>query len=141
MNQTLIDKIRRARETNVTVEGKTFTVRRPTYLEMLEFFQQKLPLLEKPSADDDQLLAVYNFKIMKELVFAGNYIVDWQDVTELDLFSGGTGAVVAFDIDLFRVWLADKTERYWAPLGEAIINSYTAHQASLDDTQKKPDAG
>lgn len=100
---SLIDKIRKARETNIDVEGHTFTIRRPTDEEALDF-----------SGDNVKLLSVVK-----------NFTIGW-DLSEIDIIPGGTSEKVPFDSALFGEWVADQP-LIWEPLGSAIINAYKVH--------------
>lgn len=110
----LIEKIRRARQTRVTVEGKTFIVRRPTHKEAhFDFSGEALQL-----------------DLVEKLV------VGWEGVTEIDLIPGGDAVPVEFDRELFIEWIADKPQ-YWADLTAAITKEYTAHAEKLVEAEKK----
>lgn len=119
MSQQIIDKIKKARETNVTVDRFTFTVRRPTDLEYFtELHGQRL----------------------KQGDIMQRYVLGWSGVTELDIISGGDGVPVEFETELFMEWIADRPD-LWAPLTNAILESYGLHQQRLDDALKKPAPG
>lgn len=118
MSQALIEKIRKARETVVEADGRSFTVRRPTDLEYLQ--------LRSTGATQGEIMH--------------RFVVDWHGITELDLIPGGTGAPVPFDADLFLEWAADQPQ-LWSPLSDAIMQSYSAHLEKLGDALGKPNAG
>lgn len=117
MNQILIEKIRQARQSTVTVGAITFTVRRPTDLEMI--------LISRDGMAQGDILR--------------RFVLGW-DAKEADVISGGTPKHVPFDTELFMEWVADKPE-CWAPLIEAIIDGYRQHQSQQDDALKKPENG
>jgi hypothetical protein len=110
----LIDRIRKARQTRVTVEGKTFIVRRPTDWEAYEMRDgavRQMDVLEK-------------------------FVEGWENVTELDLVPGGGSIPAEFDRALFADWVQDNP-KYWAPITSAILAEYEAHAAKLVEAEKK----
>ena len=107
MTQILIDKINKSREQTVIAGGLSFIVRRPTDLDVLEM---RGKTISKP-----------------ERVLLKEFVVNWDGVTELDLIPGGTPKPVAFDAEVFLVWVADRPEIY-AVLLEHIINAYKLHE-------------
>ncbi len=110
----LIEKIRRARESQVEVNGLKFTVRRPTDLEMAEITKGQLPtqgdILEK-------------------------FVTGWEGVKEVDIAPGGTGELVKFERDLFLEFVSDRPD-LWAPLVNEVVSKYRAHQEQLEQTAK-----
>lgn len=98
---SLIDKIRKSRETQVEAAGRKFTIRRPTDEEALAF--GKSGLLE----------------IVKK------FVIGWE-LNEIDIIPGGDASAVPFDAELFAEWVADQPE-VWEPLGTAILEAYKAH--------------
>lgn len=95
MSQALIDKLRRARESVVPVNGRKFTIRRPT-------------------AED------YALNAGKGLALIRLSVVGWGEMTELDLgIPGGSDAKVEFSPALWSEWIGDHSE-YWGGLIEAI---------------------
>lgn len=109
---SLIDKIRKARETTVEAGGRTFTIRRPTDEEAMRM----------RSNGDDLLVIVKAFT------------VGWN-LTELDLIPGGGPEKVTFDSALFGEWVADQPA-VWEPLGNAILDCYKAHADKRDAAAK-----
>lgn len=100
---SLIDKIRKARETGVEADGRKFTIRRPTD-EEASYIRE----------NNDGLLAIVK-----------RFVIGW-DLAELDIIPGGGPEKVPFDSALFAEWVADHPE-VWAPLGTQILAAYTAH--------------
>ena len=100
---SLIDKIRKAREVGVDVNGRQFVIRRPTDEEALRI-----------GRDDTDMLGVVK-----------RFTVGW-DLTELDLIPGGSPASLPFDPLLFGEWVADQPA-VWEPLAQAIMDAYKAH--------------
>lgn len=107
---SLIDKIRKARETTVEAAGKEFTIRRPTDEEAMQLGHLNLVEIVK------------------------RFTTGWG-VVELDLIPGGGPEKVPFDPDLFAEWVADRPE-VWEPLGTAIMNAYKAHADKRDAAVK-----
>jgi hypothetical protein len=116
---SLIDKIKKARETQVEAGGYTFTVRRPTDMEVIDI------------RGSDQL---------KQGDIMQRFVLGWSGVTELDIIPGGSNTPVEFDTALFMEWVADRPQ-LWAPITSAILEAYGLHQQRLDDALKKPAPG
>jgi hypothetical protein len=114
MSAALIAKIRKARETKVKVEKYTFTVKRPTDLEMLEISMKKL----------------------RQMDILEGYVIDWEGVTEIDIVSSGTDIPAVFTKELFNEWIADQPA-LWGPITEAIVNAYGDYQKRVTDAKKK----
>jgi hypothetical protein len=113
-----IDKIRKARETNVEAAGFTFTVRRPTDMEVVDLRN----------------------KTLKQGDIMEQFVMGWAGVKEVDIIPGGTGIPVPFDTTLFMEWVADRPD-LWAPLTDAILITYDNHQKRMGDMLGKPEAG
>lgn len=107
---SLIDKIRKARETTIQINGKTWTIRRPTDEEATQFGSSGLLDLVK------------------------RFVIGWE-LVELDLIPGGGPEKVKFDPELWAEWVADQPE-VWEPLGTAILEAYKAHAAKRDEAIK-----
>lgn len=114
----LIEKIRAARQKNIEAGGYTFTVRRPTDIEVLQMRGQN----------------VREGDILKR------FVVGWDNVKELDLIPGGTGMPVEFDSDLFIEWIADRPD-LWAPIIAAVNDGYEQHQKDSEQRLGKFDSG
>lgn len=117
MSKALIDRLRRARQTRVPSQGRNFTVRRPTDLEMTTLFGQ---------LDQREVLA--------------RFVIDWHDITEMDLVPGGGPDPVPFSTDLWVEWIADHPE-HWEDLSNAVIAAYREHQASREAAAKNSAPG
>jgi hypothetical protein len=109
---SLIDKLRKARETAVEVDGFKFTIRRPTDQEAI------------------------GLRAVTFIEIAQKFVVGWSGVKEIDLIPGGDGAAVAFDPDLWQEWCADHPE-FWQPISSAVLDAYQKHRSDMDDTKKK----
>jgi len=102
------EKIRRARESKIEAGGHSFTIRRPTDLDMAE----------GPSGID----------LIKR------HVVDW-DLKEMDVFPGGNPEPAAFEAETWAEWIADRPD-LWRPLSKAINDAYVAHAKALGDAAK-----
>ena len=101
MSKALIDKIRKAREFVVEVNGHKFTARRPTVCDAIELAG------------------------IAPVEFVRRFVIGW-DLTELDVIPGGGPEPVAFDSDLWAEWVADRPE-LWEPLAIPIMDAYKRH--------------
>lgn len=108
MSQSLIAKIRAARQSVVEIGQYGFTIRRPTDLQIAQFNGQ---------LDQTEILR--------------RFVVDWVGVHENDLYAGGTSDPAPFDAELFVEWIADQPD-YWDPITTAIIAAYKAHAEARD---------
>ena len=109
----LSDKIKKARESKVTVNGKSFTVRRPSNLEMLELQRDKV----------------------KERDILERFVVGWDGFLESDLFAGGNPEPVPFEADVWNEWIVDNPQ-FWADLVGAVVESYREHEKRQAETLK-----
>ena len=113
---SLIDKIRKARETTIPLNGKTWTIRRPTDEEMNALIE-----------------AGYgNREMMMHLV--KTFTIGWE-LQEIDLIPGGNPEKVPFDSAVFAEYVADKPE-LWAPLGSAVVEAFNAYTDKRDAALK-----
>lgn len=106
----LIEKIRRARETGVDVDGRKYVVRRPT---------------------DEEALGLSGVQLVEVVK---RFTVGWS-LAEIDLIPGGGPDPVPFDPALFAEWVADRPE-VWGPLSAAILDAYKAHSDKRDGAVK-----
>ena len=108
---TLSEKIRKAREIRVDVGGKTFIIRRPTTLDMIDLQGKSAARAILP------------------------HIIGWEGVTSLDLYPGGDAAPVPFDTDACSEWLADRVDLL-GPIAQAAVDSYDTHRKQIDADAK-----
>ena len=104
---SIADRIRAARETQVTVGEWTFTIRRPT----------DLMLAQWQASDDTGVERVRQ-------MFA-ECVIGWANVKERDLFPGGGDLDVPFDKEGFLEWAEDRLELVTA-LSKAIWDAIGA---------------
>lgn len=109
MSEKLIERMRAARSRDVEVNGRKFTIMRPTDYDMVQL-------------------------VGKDAYALLDFVVGW-DMTELDLWPGGTGAKVPFDKQLWREWIADNPS-FWEPLISAIRDAYAEHAKTLEGDAK-----
>lgn len=108
------EKMRRARESKVTIGGHGFTVRRPTQLQIVQMQREHGGM---------------------SLEGAVQFYTAW-DFTELDLgLPGGTGAEVPFEHEALQEWVADHPE-HWADFIKGVTDAYQKHQAKLEEDSK-----
>lgn len=100
---SLLDKIRKAREQGVEIDGRRFTIRRPTDEEALTMRAESVGLVD----------------------VVRRFTVGWE-MAEIDIIPGGGPEKVPFDPVLFGEWVADRPQ-VWEPLGTAILDAYKAH--------------
>jgi hypothetical protein len=113
-SNSILLKIRKARQTKVTSGKITFICRRPTDLEMVDISVKK----------------------QRQLDVIDRFVTGWEGVTELDLFSSGSDKPVEFNQEVFKEWIADNPD-YWEPIITAITTSYTKHQQDMEEAKKK----
>lgn len=109
----LVEKLRKARESQVPAGGFVFTIRRPTALEMSEMRQQTRGRAALP------------------------YIVGWdKSVTTLAMgLPGGDAHPLEFDAGLRDEWLSDRSDLL-VPLIKAVFDAYEAHAKAREDAEK-----
>jgi hypothetical protein len=117
---SLIDKIKKARETGVEVDGFRFNVRLPSPKEM--------HIVREAIAKNPQVA-------MCEV--AERFVVGWDGVKEIDLIPGGTGVAVEFDHALWAEWCQYKPQ-FWFPIADAALKAYNTYMETQGETKKKP---
>jgi hypothetical protein len=111
---SLIDKIRKARESVAEVGGHKFTIRRPTEAEQAEMYKDPK---------------------FSPLVLVRRCVVGW-DLQEIDLIPGGDPIALNFSTDLWVEYIDDKSE-LWKPLADAIKQSISDHNEKAERAEKK----
>lgn len=125
---SLIERIKKARESNVEIDGITFTTRRPTDYEAINKILERVP-----GKDDFQLKA--SSKYLLE-----NFVVGWVGLNECDLVPGGSPEPVPFTAEVFMAWAEDNLD-VWPILSKAIVESYLSHHKAQDEDLGKPEPG
>ena len=109
----LADKLRRARESTLTVAGYGFTIRRPT---------------------DVEANALRSAGRLSSAAFIP-FVVGWSGVKELDMIPGGDPHPLEFDAEACAEWLADRPDLL-SPLADKIMDEYMKHVQALKDIPK-----
>lgn len=111
---SLVDKLRRSRESVVEADGHKFTIRRPTEAEQATVFgENKVTALE----------------------LVRLFVVDW-DLNEIDLIPGGNPTPAPFDSELWAEYVNDKPE-LWNPISTAVVDSILKHREKVEGAVKK----
>jgi hypothetical protein len=110
---SLVNKLRKSRESGIEVSGFNFTIRRPTDQEAI------------------------NLRAVTFIEIAQRFVVGWSGVKSIDLVPGGDGAEVPFDADLWKEWCADRPD-FWEPISTAVLDAYQKHREGQDELKKKP---
>lgn len=116
MSQTLINAIRKSRQSRVTAGKYTFTVRRPTVQEYLGY---RTP----------------DNKIFIPVEDLSKFVTDWSGVTGTDIASSADGSPVPFDADLFMAWVVDYPD-IWTALINGVVQAFNSYIAARDDNAK-----
>lgn len=107
----LLEKVRKARESKVTVGSWTFTIRRPTDSEFVEH------------------------RALRSYELARQYVIGWEGVTEADLVKGGASDEVPFVKELWAEFVNDHPE-LWDPIFDAILHAYRGHMETRQAAAK-----
>lgn len=110
---SLIDKIRKARESVVEVDGKKFIIRRPTEAEQVQALADRASRLE----------------------LVRRFVVGW-DLQEIDIIPGGDPVDVPFDSALWAEYVDDRAD-LWEPISSAIRALVDEHNAKVERAEKK----
>lgn len=108
---SLVEKIRKARETKVEAGGFTFAIRRPTALEMIELRSVPRGRAYLP------------------------FVVGWEGVKEMDILPGGDPHPLDFNADVCAEWLTDRLDLL-LPISEAIDVAFKANEDRLENSKK-----
>ena len=113
MSRELIAKLRKAREFDVVIGRMTFTCRRPN--------------------DDDAVKWFNGGADLSDLTLRN--VIGWSGVTEDDVIGNGSSDPVPFHIDLWKEWVADRSD-FWQPIAEKLIDAYRAHDEKIKERAK-----
>lgn len=115
MVDSIVDKIRKARQSLVEIGGHKLTITRPTAAD----------IDARPGRD----------KTTREhLQYWCQFVVGW-DLTEIDLLPGGAPDPVPFSRDALIEWIADR-EDDWSPLISSIRDAYLRFQERKEAESK-----
>lgn len=139
-----IEKLQKARQSNVEVGDKVFIISRPTPMQAMDWLigVDGDPL----SPDDIQQFIAQNFSLRNQawrriaLQAIDRFVVGWQGVNEIDLIPGGTGIALAWDRELFMEWVQDYPDII-TQLGYAIFESWIRYLNAQGELEKKPLTG
>jgi hypothetical protein len=110
MSKALIEKLRKAREFGVAVNGNTYTVRRPTHADVI------------------------NLPAANAIDFVHRFVVGW-DLTEMQVVPGGGPDPVPFDPELWSAWVDDRPD-VWEPIAKALLDAYRLHAEAREGELK-----
>jgi len=112
MSLALAEKMRHARESILEVDGKKFTIRRPTEGERMEWaIEAKSPL-----------------------AIVRRCIVDWN-LTEADLVPAGMPDKAEFSIAAWTEYVNDKPD-LWKPIHDELQKLISSHHENIADAKK-----
>lgn len=112
---SLVEALRKSRETIVTSGAFEFTIKRPTDYDAVKFAK------------------------MEQLEILTEFVEGWN-VKEIDVVPGGTSEVAPFSKELFKEWIKEDL-MLWSPLIEQIQSAYIDHKKAKDDALGKPATG
>ncbi len=113
MSQALIEQLKKARQVRIESGDVVFIITRPTDLDV----------------------AISSRMDLSERAIFSKYVIGWDKVTEHHITHNGDSTPVAFDADLFQLWVEDHPE-HWLPITSGIRDAYSAHQQRLEDSAK-----
>jgi hypothetical protein len=139
MSDLLIAKLKKSRQTDIPIDGKTFTIRRPTPLEAMEWLGDIDA--EKAKAFFEQRFSLKN-TAWRTLSWEAlrRFVDDWPGMQEIDIIPGGVGAPLAFDREVFLEWVKDYPDII-AQLSYHILMAWMNHVQAQDDMEKKSQTG
>lgn len=111
MSESLIERLRKARQSEVQIGEFKFTVRRPTDAEATGLREVTL----------------------HDLV--ASFVIGWGNVKESDIVPGGNPVPAAFSTSLWAEWSADHPE-FWGPIADAVMASYSSHRGVVKEAEK-----
>lgn len=112
MSETLIKKIRKAREFKVKADGFEFTCLRPTHADIKDLGRNI----------DNHILVTH-------------FVIGWDGVKERDIVPSGGSDEVEFDAALWREWVRDR-RTIWKIVGPAILEAYKKRLADEGEAVK-----
>ena len=146
---SLIDQLKKARQSAVVVEGKTFTITRPTPMEAMVWLVGVNG--DALAADDLKLFFEQRFSLHNEAwrklaqTAIETFVLDWPGMLEINVVPNGVNVPVAFDKALFLLWVQDYPATVTGlayHIFQAWLNYLTAQEAdekkSLTGTSQEP---
>lgn len=110
MTNSLLEKLKKSRQTTIPVGGFNFTIQRPTQFDLGEMSESGFSAKA----------------ILKR------FVVGW-DLKEIDIIPGGNPVAAPFDADVFAEWVSEQPE-IWTVLRDAIWEQFTAHNKVVEET-------
>jgi hypothetical protein len=107
------DKLRKARETQVEVDGHKYTIRRPTESERVDWMRVE---------------GIAPLELVRRCVVA------W-DLLETDLLPGGAPTLAPFSADAFAEFINDNAA-IWQPLADAVSTAIESRLEALEEAKK-----
>jgi len=143
---SLIEQMRRARQTLQDIDGHQFTIRRPTPMEWLEVPVEWATGVPESLSDEQRnewlqkQTTLSSAKWRKFAWCCALRFVDGWNLTELDLIPGGTGAPAPFSIDVLEEWLRDHPAALNG-IAMAVFNAWCNYAATQAEDGKKSQSG
>jgi hypothetical protein len=141
---SLLDKLRKSRESTVTVVGKKFTISRPTAMEALEWLRG---IGGNPLSGDEVRLFYEETFSLNNLLWRDlaqqaveRFVVGWPGMQEIDIIPGGSPVELPFEREVFLLWVQDHP-KIITELGFHIFNAWMNRIAEVDAELGKPEAG
>ncbi|MGZ8927136.1 MAG: hypothetical protein ACXW03_01630 [Methylobacter sp.] len=140
----LLEKLKKSRQTNVTVDGKAFTITRPTPMQAMEWLND---MGGNPLAKEDVQQFYTEMFTLKNLLWRRlaqtaieRFVVGWPGMQEIDIIPGGSGVELPFDLELFLLWVQDHP-KIITELGFHIFSAWLGHISEVDQELGKQEAG
>lgn len=140
----LLEKLNKARQTVVEAGGKSFAIVRPTPMQAMDWLvgidgDPLSPEQVKKFIEEKFSLHNKEWRILAQSAIE-RFVVDWPDMTELDIIPGGDGSLVAFDRELFLVWAQDRPGII-TTLGYHIFSAWLDYLNAEKAAEKKSETG
>ena len=135
---SLLERLKKSRQSVVTIDDHVYTVRRPTPMDAMEWLGNVNALESQKWFDDNFTLKSVSWR--KAAWYAVLHFVDDWDLTELDIYSGGDAKPAAFALDVFEEYLRDHPSTL-NRLAVEIFSLWIAHLQQLESDEKKPQTG
>ena len=110
MKKLDLARFQKSRETTIAAGPHSFTVRRPSALDVARMSAEAGITLEA----------------------ACRFIVGWAGVNESDLLPGGDPEPLVFDRELLIEWVADKPD-LWPVIVTGVVDSFRQHEEASED--------
>lgn len=139
-----LEKLKKSRQIDKEVGGKTFTFTRPTPMQAMDWL---IGINGDPlSQDDVKKFIAANFSLRNSAwrklaqYAVEHFVVDWSGMKEMDIIPGGDGSPIQFDRELFLLWIEDYPETI-TTLGFSVFEAWISYLEAQKEAEKKPDPG